>query len=507
MDQYIGGIEHAVLHLLYARFWTKVMRDMGLVKFGEPFQRLFTQGMLTHECYYREDAAGRKRWFYPAEIDIEYDDKGRPLKVTALEDGLPVSFGGIEKMSKSKNNVVEPRDIIDRFGADTARAFVMFAGPPDQSAAWSNSGAEGTYRFLRRLWNYCSERQAALKSQPKLDVGALNAAQKALRRDIHANLKQADFDYARLQYNTVVSAAMKMLNALEDARLGPASADAALLTEAVGILLRTLYPIAPHISHALWNELGYAAAFGAEIIDAPWPQPDRRGPAAGRDRTRRAGQRQAARLDSRAGRGRQWRDRARSGGRCQCSEVRRGANGQAGDRRARQAGERGRLMRRRQLLLAIGAASLAGCGFRLRGTQSLPVETIYLALPVNSPIGAEMSRLLRSSTNAKVVTDRQAAQAVFELLGETREREVLAINSQGRATEYQIRLRIRFRVLDHSAGELIGPTDLMARRDITFNESDLLAKESEEGLLYRDMQSDLVRQMVSRLAGMRAEAT
>jgi leucyl-tRNA synthetase len=274
MDQYIGGIEHAVLHLLYARFWTKVMRDMGLVKFGEPFQRLFTQGMLTHECYYREDAAGRKRWFYPAEIEIEYDDKGRPLKVTALEDGLPVNFGGIEKMSKSKNNVVEPRNIIDRFGADTARAFVMFAGPPDQSAAWSNSGAEGTYRFLRRLWNYCSERQVALKSQPKLDVGALNAAQKALRRDIHANLKQADFDYSRLQYNTVVSAAMKMLNALEDARLGPASADAALLTEAVGILLRTLYPIAPHISHALWNELDYAAAFGAEIIDAPWPQPD-----------------------------------------------------------------------------------------------------------------------------------------------------------------------------------------------------------------------------------------
>ena len=274
MDQYIGGIEHAVLHLLYARFWTKVMRDMGLVKFGEPFQRLFTQGMLTHECYYREDAAGRKRWFYPAEIDIEYDDKGRPLKVTALEDGLPVSFGGIEKMSKSKNNVVEPRDIIDRFGADTARAFVMFAGPPDQSAAWSNSGAEGTYRFLRRLWNHCSERQAVLKAQSKLDAGALDAAQKALRREIHANLKQADFDYARLQYNTVVSAAMKMLNALEDARLGTSAVDAALLTEAVGILLRTLYPIAPHITHALWNELGYAAVFGAEIIDAPWPQPD-----------------------------------------------------------------------------------------------------------------------------------------------------------------------------------------------------------------------------------------
>ena len=230
--------------------------------------------MLTHECYYREDAAGRKRWFYPAEIDVEYDDKGRPLKVVAREDGLPVSFGGIEKMSKSKNNVVEPRDIIGRFGADTARAFVMFAGPPDQSAAWSNSGAEGTYRFLRRLWNYCSERQTALKAQPKLAAGSLTAGQKALRRDIHANLKQADFDYARLQYNTVVSAAMKMLNALEDARLGASSDETALLAESVGILLRTLYPIAPHITHTLWNELGYAAAFGAEIIDAPWPQPD-----------------------------------------------------------------------------------------------------------------------------------------------------------------------------------------------------------------------------------------
>ena len=274
MDQYIGGIEHAVLHLLYARFWTKVMRDFGLVKFDEPFSRLFTQGMLTHDCYYREDAAGRKRWFYPAEIDIEYDDKGRPVKVTAREDGQSVAYGGTEKMSKSKNNVVEPRDIIARFGADTARAFVMFAGPPDQSAAWSNSGAEGTYRFLRRLWNFCNERQDALKSQAVLEAGALTPAQKSLRRDIHANLKQADFDYSRLQYNTVVSAAMKMLNALEDAKLGNSPAEAALLRESVGILLRALYPVAPHITHALWNELGFAAQYGSEIIDAPWPQPD-----------------------------------------------------------------------------------------------------------------------------------------------------------------------------------------------------------------------------------------
>jgi leucyl-tRNA synthetase len=274
MDQYIGGIEHAVLHLLYARFWTKVMRDLGLVRFDEPFSRLFTQGMLTHDCYYREDAAGRKRWFYPAEIDIEYDEKGRPVRVTAREDGQPVTYGGTEKMSKSKNNVVEPRDIIAKFGADTARAFVMFAGPPDQSAAWSNSGAEGTYRFLRRLWNFCHERQDALRSPARLDVAALTPPQKALRRDIHANLKQADFDYSRMQYNTVVSAAMKMLNALEDARLGGSPGESALLQESMGILLRTLYPIAPHIGHALWNDLGYAARFGAEIIDAPWPQAD-----------------------------------------------------------------------------------------------------------------------------------------------------------------------------------------------------------------------------------------
>jgi leucyl-tRNA synthetase len=150
----------------------------------------------------------------------------------------------------------------------------MFAGPPDQSAAWSNSGAEGTYRFLRRLWNFCYERRDAFATHVKLDPAALAPAARSARREIHLNLKQADFDYARLQYNTVVSAAMKMLNALEDAKLGTSAAETALLQESVGVLLRTLYPIAPHITHGLWNELGYAAQFGAEIIDAPWPQFD-----------------------------------------------------------------------------------------------------------------------------------------------------------------------------------------------------------------------------------------
>jgi leucyl-tRNA synthetase len=271
MDQYIGGIEHAVLHLLYARFWTKVMRDLGLVKFDEPFTRLFTQGMLTHDCYYREDAEGRKRWFYPNEIDIDYDEKGRPVKVTAHEDGQPVAYGGTEKMSKSKNNVVEPRDIIGRFGADTARAFVMFAGPPDQSAAWSNSGAEGTYRFLRRLWSYCHARREAVARASEVDMATLAAPLKAVRREIHLNLKQADFDYERVQYNTVVSAAMKMLNALEDAKLSDSPAERALAREGLGILLRVLYPIAPHITHVLWQELGFAATHG-DLLDAPWPK-------------------------------------------------------------------------------------------------------------------------------------------------------------------------------------------------------------------------------------------
>ncbi len=270
MDQYIGGIEHAVLHLLYARFWTKVMRDLGLVRFDEPFKRLFTQGMLLNDCYFREDESGRTRWFYPNEVEVSYDDRGRPTGAIAKEDGKPVMLGGIEKMSKSKNNVVEPRDIIARFGADTARAFVMFAGPPDMSAAWSDSGAEGVYRFLRRLWTFCYAQRDAISGAGTLDGVALPPALKDVRRELHLALKQALFDYQRMQYNTVVSAAMKMLNALDDAGLGSDAASRALAREGVSILLRTLYPIAPHITHALWTELGFAKAHG-DLLDAPLP--------------------------------------------------------------------------------------------------------------------------------------------------------------------------------------------------------------------------------------------
>ena len=271
MDQYIGGIEHAILHLLYARFWTKVMRDMGLVDFDEPFTRLFTQGMLTNECYYREEtteagAAGRTRWFYPAEVDVTTDERGKPTGAVAREDGRPVLLGGNEKMSKSKNNVVEPRAFIERFGADTARAFSMFAGPPEQSASWSDAGAQGVARFLNRLWTFSLQAHRAGRVRPA-DAGA--TADRALRFELHATLKQAQFDYDRLQYNTVVSACMKMLNTLDAAT----AADTAGVTEGMGILLRVLYPVAPHITHALWKELGFDGVHGP-LIDAPWPQVD-----------------------------------------------------------------------------------------------------------------------------------------------------------------------------------------------------------------------------------------
>jgi leucyl-tRNA synthetase len=295
MDQYIGGIEHAVLHLLYARFWTKAMRDTkvigadgrerGLVKFGEPFTRLFTQGMLLNESYYRDEepgAQGKRRWFYPSEVDIRHDERGQPVAATAKADGLPVMLGGIEKMSKSKNNVVEPRDIIARFGADTARLFTMFAGPPDQSAAWSDSGAEGSFRYLRRLWNFAVKHADAVRGAG-VDMSGASAAATTLRREMHTLLRQVTHDYDRLQYNTVVSGAMKMLNALEDTALAdsvrdaaanePAAADAAVLRESLGLLLRTLYPAAPHIAHALWVELGYGHEFG-DLIAAPWPLVD-----------------------------------------------------------------------------------------------------------------------------------------------------------------------------------------------------------------------------------------
>ncbi|KNE76174.1 Leucyl-tRNA synthetase [Candidatus Burkholderia crenata] len=269
MDQYIGGIEHAILHLLYSRFWTKVMCDLGLVTFDEPAKNLLTQGMVLNETYYREDAAGKKTWINPADVTVSYDDKGRPVGAVLNADGEPVVIGGVEKMSKSKNNGVDPQSLIDAYGADTARLFVMFAAPPEQSLEWSGTGVEGASRFLRRVWQLAHGRADALKTHAKLDPSKLNDTDRTLRREIYTILKQAAFDYGRLQYNTVVSAAMKMLNAVDRAK----DATPAVLNETFGVLLRVLYPVVPHITFQLWQELGYADLYGS-LLDAAWPKVD-----------------------------------------------------------------------------------------------------------------------------------------------------------------------------------------------------------------------------------------
>ncbi|OXC80752.1 leucine--tRNA ligase [Caballeronia sordidicola] len=269
MDQYIGGIEHAILHLLYSRFWTKVMRDLGLVKFGEPAKNLLTQGMVLNETYFREDAAGKKTWINPADVTVTHDDKGRPVGAVLNADGKQVVIGGVEKMSKSKNNGVDPQLLIDAYGADTARLFVMFAAPPEQSLEWSGTGVEGASRFLRRVWQLAHGRADLLKTHAKLDASKFNDSDRTLRREIYTILKQADFDYGRLQYNTVVSAAMKMLNAVDSAK----DATPAVLSETFGVLLRVLYPVVPHITFQLWQELGYAELHGG-LLDASWPKVD-----------------------------------------------------------------------------------------------------------------------------------------------------------------------------------------------------------------------------------------
>ncbi|HKE39705.1 MAG TPA: leucine--tRNA ligase [Casimicrobiaceae bacterium] len=274
MDQYIGGIEHAILHLLYARFWTKVMRDMGLVPFEEPFLRLMTQGMLLNHSYFRRGDKGGIDYFSPEEVEPTHDAEGRITGGTLKSDGKPVEYGGTGTMSKSKKNGVDPNELIAKYGADTARLFVMFAGPPEDSALWSDDAVEGQFKFLKRLWAYAFGHAEALARAPtRIDWAHAAPALRETRRGLHMHLKQASDDYKRVKYNTVVSAAMKMLNVLEDAPVDNTPASVELVREGLSLLLRVLNPVAPHITHALWEDLGYAAKLG-DLVDAPWPQVD-----------------------------------------------------------------------------------------------------------------------------------------------------------------------------------------------------------------------------------------
>ncbi len=271
MDQYIGGIEHAILHLLYARFWTKVMRDLGLVKFDEPITRLMTQGMLLNHNYFRRNDKGGIEYFSPADIDVQFGADGRIAGGKLRRDGMAVEYGGVSKMSKSEGNGVDPQELIAAYGADTARMFVMFAGPPEESALWSDSGVEGAHRFIKRLWAFAHARAAGLAQAPaNVDWARAPEPLRAVRRELHLVLKQADYDYRRVQYNTVVSAGMKMLNALESAPFDGNGASAELAREGLSLLLRMLNPVVPHVTHALWQDLGYAG----DIVDAAWPRVD-----------------------------------------------------------------------------------------------------------------------------------------------------------------------------------------------------------------------------------------
>ena len=266
VDQYIGGIEHAILHLLYARFFHKLMRDEGLVSSNEPFKNLLTQGMVIAETYYRLEANGSKTWFNPADVELVRDSKAKIIGATLISDGLPVEIGGTEKMAKSKNNGVDPQSMIDQYGADTCRLFMMFASPPDMSLEWSDSGVEGSHRFLRRVWRL-AQAHVSLGSTVKLAIAALSDEQKVIRRAIHLAIKNASQDVGQHQkFNTAIAQVMTLMNVLEKAA-HTTEQDRALLQEGLETVALLLAPITPHISHELWRHLGHSGA----IIDAGWP--------------------------------------------------------------------------------------------------------------------------------------------------------------------------------------------------------------------------------------------
>ena len=269
VDQYIGGIEHAILHLLYSRFWTRAMRDLGLVDLSEPFTRLLTQGMVLNQAWFRKEDDGRVRWYNPVDVDVTTDTNGRVTGGLLRADGQPVVSGGVVKMSKSENNGVDPQSLVDRYGADTARLFTMFAAPPEQSLEWSDDGVQGAQRFLKRLWRAVHE-HAAAGTAPAVDPAVLDTAQQDLRRAAHQTLAKVSDDIDRRRtFNTAIAAVMELINAIYRHEVRAAQ-DRAVVQEALEFAVLMLSPITPHICHRLWQVLGHAGA----AIDAPWPEPD-----------------------------------------------------------------------------------------------------------------------------------------------------------------------------------------------------------------------------------------
>jgi leucyl-tRNA synthetase len=274
VDQYVGGIEHAVLHLLYSRFFHKLMRDLGLVQSDEPFKRLLCQGMVVAETYYREAANGAKEYFNPEEVRVERDSKGQATSAVSIADGQSVTRGAIEKMSKSKNNGVDPQQLIDAYGADTVRLFTMFASPPDQSLEWSDSGVEGAFRFLKKLWRmvhaFIEAHPDANEDKPSFEGVSLSASQQSVRRKTHQTIAKAKDDIGRrYRFNTAIAAVMELTNTLQKAAQS-STEDVAIYREGVEACILLLAPITPHICQQLWEDLGGSGL----LLDQPWPETD-----------------------------------------------------------------------------------------------------------------------------------------------------------------------------------------------------------------------------------------
>ena len=273
VDQYIGGIEHAILHLLYSRFWSKIMRDIGLLKTDEPFTNLLTQGMVLNEIFYRKQGSGRIAYYNPVDVDIQYDEAGKRCGVALHADGQPVESGGIGTMSKSKNNGVDPQKLVEEYGADTARLFMMFASPPTQTLEWSDAGVDGAYRFLKRLWKqvFMHVEQGVVSVDPGLH-SSLSAELKALRYQLHHTVAKVTDDLERRHtFNTAIAAVMELMNSLAKTKTVDASARN-LMQEAMEAIVLLLSPIVPHICSALWRELKP----GTELLDQPWPHVDQK---------------------------------------------------------------------------------------------------------------------------------------------------------------------------------------------------------------------------------------
>ncbi|MBU1309976.1 MAG: leucine--tRNA ligase [Gammaproteobacteria bacterium] len=269
VDQYIGGIEHAILHLLYSRFFHKLLRDVGLVQSDEPFKRLLCQGMVLAETFYRDSDNGGKVWFSPADVTVQRDEKGRIVSAVLNSDGLPVVSSGMSKMSKSKNNGIDPQKVIDQYGADTVRLFMMFTAPPEQTLEWSDSAVEGAHRFIKRIYTLVSDFVAA-GPIGQLDIAQLNNEQKTLRRELHKTIAKVSDDIGRrYTFNTAIAAIMELSNKLQKASLAT-ELDRAVMQEAVLALLQMLNPITPHVAQYLWTQLSQSQT----IEQTPWPQAD-----------------------------------------------------------------------------------------------------------------------------------------------------------------------------------------------------------------------------------------